>query len=83
MAGGGYGTIIMIVVIAFIFWLMSPGVIYNYSIDNDKNLVDDSDRGATGKNQKANKIQVATHAVIFAVVMTFAFPIIKETLGKM
>jgi hypothetical protein len=73
----------MIGVIAVLFFLMSPGVIWNYSIDQDKNLVDDKDRSPKGKNQSANKMQVATHAIAFAVIMTFAFPIIKETLGKM
>jgi hypothetical protein len=87
---GSYGTLIMIAVIAALFYFASPGIMFNYSIDGDNQLVDDSNRPriATGAQPpkygtKANKIQVATHAIAFGIAMTFAFPIIKETLGRM
>ena len=87
---GSYGTLIMIGVIAAIFFAMSPGIFFNYSIDQDNDLVESTNRStrsttdvSSKKNQNANKVQVATHAIAFAIVMTFAFPIIKETLGKM
>jgi len=85
MAEGSYGTIFMIAAIAVLFFFASPGIIWNYSLDQDTDLVESSNRGLhTDKkaNRKANKVQLATHAVAFAVVMTFAFPILKSTLGK-
>ena len=79
--GGQYGTLIMIAVIAAMFFFFSPGTIWNYSFvpGDGKNLVDTGDTTGT----KPNKTQLATHAIAFGVIMTFAFPIIKETLGKM
>ena len=89
MAAGSYGTLIMIAVIAGIFFSMSPGIFFNYSIDQDNDLVESTNRStrtaadvAAKRNRNAHKVQVATHAIAFAVVMTFAFPIIKETIGR-
>jgi hypothetical protein len=74
---GSTGILISAAIIAVLFYMASPGIIWNFP---DKNIVKDAPSTIT---QKANRVNVMIVAVMFGVAMAVAFPLIQKSLDKM
>ena len=74
---GSTGLLISAAVIAVLFFLASPGVIWNFP---QKNIVKDA---PSTIKQQANRTNVMIAALIFGIGMAVAYPFIQKTLEKM
>jgi hypothetical protein len=75
--GNSTGTFILAAVIAVLFFLASPGVIWAFP---DNNIVRDITPPET--MQQANRVNVMVHAAAFGLGMAFLFPILQATIAK-
>ena len=77
--GGVKGQIFLAIVIAAIFFTASPGVMWTHSFVGDSNLVQDN----KSLTLKANRMVVATHAILFGLILAFGYPFIKDITDKL
>jgi len=61
----------MAVAIAFMFFLLSPGTIWNFPEDP-----------TCGKDGKVNKVNVVTHGLLFGIVLVLVYDKIKNFIYK-
>ena len=68
------GLLILAAMIAVLVFFLTPGVIWAYSFNGQKNLV----QGSSSETNKVNKMVAGTHAAVIALAIVFGYPMMSK-----